>query len=312
MKFVLTREALNIELCGRPYSISSQHPQFTKVRDLVLKDAGEKEVLWAIQEETRGVRSLIERSLAKRKLTGTLTYDEGLLYYDGRPLHNYAADTLIGLLNLGHDVTALANFIDKQQANPDPTVHEHLYAFLEHGKIPLTPDGDFLVYKAVRANYRDIHSGQFDNSIGAAPSVPRESVDPDRTQTCSRGLHVCSFAYLPHFSHADGHVMVCKVSPADVVAIPQDYNNTKMRVCRYEVVGEVTSYYKQSVDVLAQERLAEEHYAVRGCTPDGDWEDVGSFYTREDATEEADELINDGWSSAKVIDKRDGKVLYSR
>ena len=31
-----------------------------------------------------------------------------------------------------------------------------------------------------------------------------------------------------------------KVNPADVVSIPTDYNNTKARVCQYEVIGELT------------------------------------------------------------------------
>ena len=33
--------------------------------------------------------------------------------------------------------------------------------------------------------------------------------------------------------------MVIKINPRDVVSIPYDYNNEKMRCCRYEVIGEV-------------------------------------------------------------------------
>lgn len=32
--------------------------------------------------------------------------------------------------------------------------------------------------------------------------------------------------------------MEVKVNPADVVAVPTDYNGTKMRTCRFEVVAE--------------------------------------------------------------------------
>ena len=38
--------------------------------------------------------------------------------------------------------------------------------------------------------------------------------------------------------------MLVKVDPADVVSIPVDYNNTKMRCCRYEVIGEYENYAK--------------------------------------------------------------------
>ena len=33
--------------------------------------------------------------------------------------------------------------------------------------------------------------------------------------------------------------MIVKISPADVVSIPSDYNNAKGRACKYEVIGEI-------------------------------------------------------------------------
>ena len=262
MNYLLTQDALNVEIDGKPYSVSSTHPDFAKVRDAVLNGAAPFTVLQIMTRRADTVLTHVRTSLAKQSLSGLLTYDSGMIYYDGRPIMNYAVECLLKFLSMGHDATALIRFIEKQQQNPDPVVHEHLYKFMEVGDIPLTEDGDFLVYKAVRADYRDIHSGRFDNRVGASPRVPREAVDPDRQQTCSRGLHVCSYAYLPHFSHANGHVMMCKVNPADVVAIPEDYNNTKMRVCAYEVVGEVTEYYKQGVDILSEEQLMSRKFEV--------------------------------------------------
>ena len=35
--------------------------------------------------------------------------------------------------------------------------------------------------------------------------------------------------------------MILKINPADVVSIPSDYNNSKGRACRYEVIGEIDS-----------------------------------------------------------------------
>jgi len=37
-----------------------------------------------------------------------------------------------------------------------------------------------------------------------------------------------------------------KIDPADVVAIPTDYNNAKMRICKYEVLGVVTTPFDPS------------------------------------------------------------------
>ena len=33
--------------------------------------------------------------------------------------------------------------------------------------------------------------------------------------------------------------MICKINPRDVVSVPSDYDNAKMRDCRYEVIGEL-------------------------------------------------------------------------
>jgi hypothetical protein len=42
--------------------------------------------------------------------------------------------------------------------------------------------------------------------------------------------------------------MILKVNPADVVAIPADYNNTKGRACKYEVVAEYTDNWRERAD----------------------------------------------------------------
>lgn len=314
MRYLLTQDGITVVIQGRPYSISSHQPGFAEVRDAVQGGRDPVHVLGLIQAKATLVRGMIEQSLRRQNLGGSLTYEEGVIFYNGAPLYNYAAETLCRLLNLGHDVGALAAFIDKQQRNPDPMIHEELYKFLEFGKIPLTPDGDFLAYKAVRADYKDIHSGTFDNSVGAKPRLSggRAVVDPDRNRTCSSGLHVCSYGYLPHFAHAQGHVMICKVDPQDVVAIPADYNNTKMRVVGYEVAGEVTSYYQRGEDVLAQERLAdrryEVHYAEEGCGQVGD-----AFFTVEEAVAEARAIrATEGVESAVVVDtKKGGEVVFA-
>ena len=68
-------------------------------------------------------------------------------------------------------------------------------------------------------------------------SMPRQAVDDNPNNTCSHGLHVCSYEYLKNFTGE--RLVVCKVNPRDVVSIPTDYNHTKMRVCRYEVIQEI-------------------------------------------------------------------------
>jgi hypothetical protein len=114
--------------------------------------------------------------------------------------------------------------------------------FLEANQIPITEDGHFLAWKKIRNNWKDIHSNSVDYSVGATPSMKRNEVDPDRDRTCSNGLHCAGWSYLPHFgSNGDSdRIVIVKVNPADVIAVPNDYDNAKMRVCQMEVLREYT------------------------------------------------------------------------
>lgn len=284
-RYLETRVGLTASIGGRAYSFDRGHKRFVEILSALRGGESVAGVLEIVNRDAAAVERIVRRQLSEN-----IVFDDGVIYYQGSELHNDAVTRLLGLLERGHDATAVVNFIEKLKRNPDQTVVEVLYSFLEFGKIPLTVDGDFLVYKAVREDYKDIHSGTYLNSVGANPMIPRGSVDPDRNRTCSHGLHVCSYAYLPHFANANGHVMMCKVSPEDVVAIPADYNNTKMRVCSYEVVEEVTKYYQEGKDVLGEgPALREEKYEVwYGQRGTADVYDV--FFTEDEARRQADAI----------------------
>ncbi len=54
-------------------------------------------------------------------------------------------------------------------------------------------------------------------------------------------LHFAAYDYAKN-SYRGAHIVVVKINPADVVSIPNDYNNQKGRCCRYEVIGERKDY----------------------------------------------------------------------
>ena len=167
---------------------------------------------------------------------GRVEVVDGEVRYNGETVHNTLTDRLLDMMDEGFDIDPLVNFLQNLMQNPSYRAVQELYLFLETNKMPITPDGHFLAYKNVRGDYTDIHSGTFDNSVGQVNEVPRNTVDEDRDRTCSTGLHFCSLEYLKSFPGQ--HTMILKINPRDVVSIPSDYNNTKGRCCRYEVVGE--------------------------------------------------------------------------
>ncbi len=68
--------------------------------------------------------------------------------------------------------------------------------------------------------------------------IDRSKVDDNPNNTCSHGLHVATLSYAQDFASGDDKLLDVEVSPSDVVAVPTDYNGTKMRVCRFKVVAE--------------------------------------------------------------------------
>lgn len=159
------------------------------------------------------------------------------LYWKGKELNTGLAARMIQMLQEGFPIEPMVNFMENLMANPSKRAVDELYGFLEKGNLPITPDGHFLAYKKVRANYKDVHSGKFDNSVGQIVTMERNEVDDNRNQTCSAGLHFCSLSYLSSFGGE--RTMILKINPRDVVSIPSDYNDAKGRCCKYEVIGEV-------------------------------------------------------------------------
>lgn len=164
------------------------------------------------------------------------------LFWKGTEMHNALSRRMIQMLQEDFPIEPLVLFMENLMNNPSKRAVTELYGFLEKNDLPITPDGYFLAYKKVRKDFLDIHSGTMSNKPGEVVEMERNQVDDDQNVTCSTGLHFCSQDYLPHFGsgcQSGDRVVIVKVNPADVVSIPNDYNNSKGRACRYEVIGEL-------------------------------------------------------------------------
>ena len=114
--------------------------------------------------------------------------------------------------------------------------------------------------------------------------MPRNFVNDNKEETCSTGLHFCSREYAEgFFGNSGDRMMVIKINPRDVVSIPVDYNNTKGRCSRYEVVGELP---------FENAKIKEEDYL----------EDSGvvneKYYTQEDLDDARQQGYDEGYADA--------------
>lgn len=237
--YVMLDQSITIYIDGEPRSVPRD---WDKIDALIsaLKD-----------EDAAAVRRLVagykSAQAAVNRLAGPnlprIVVTRRSVTLDGEPVHSALARRMIDIANTGLPLDPWVKFMQNLYLNPAEYARDELYQWLEESDLPITDDGHFLAYKKVRDNFRDIHSGQFDNSPGKVVTMPggRPAVDTDRHNTCSTGLHFCSRGYLPHFGgYGGGNVVVLvKINPADVVSIPSDYNNQKGRTWRYEVIQQV-------------------------------------------------------------------------
>lgn len=185
-------------------------------------------------------------SAAKRIETfsnGAFVVKDGRILVNGVEAPMILGNKIVKFSNDGLPYQPLVKFAERLQQNPSFRAVQELFTFLEKNDHPITENGCFIAYKRVRDSFKDIHSNTMDNSPGNLVEMPRNQVNEDSTQTCSYGLHVANWDYAHnHFASSDSATDVMlevEVDPADVVAIPTDYNNAKMRVCKYKVLGVV-------------------------------------------------------------------------
>jgi len=197
---------------------------------------------------------------------GNIAVQGEKIFYKGQEMHNSLTKRMLQMIEEGFPIEPLAKFWDNLMLNPSFRAVNELYSFLEKNNLPITPDGHFLAYKKVRDDYMDVHSGTTPNKLSGAwtpeqlasmpiiagkkneititvvdgvtvVEMPRNQVNDDQNNTCAEGLHFCSQEYLNSFGGE--RTMILKINPRDVVSIPTDYNRSKGRASRYEIVGEL-------------------------------------------------------------------------
>lgn len=164
-----------------------------------------------------------------------LELKDGVLYEGDTPIPTELNDRILKFKNAKLPYDSLLRFWDNLKNNPSFNSRKMLFKFLENNGHPLTQDGCFVAYRGVTEDFKDKHTGKFDNRPGSVLSMPRDQVNDNPNDTCSTGLHVACFDYAKGFGE---RLVEVKVNPSDVVTVPTDYNGTKMRVCRFEVIQE--------------------------------------------------------------------------
>lgn len=211
---------------NKSHTISKTHITYQKVLDAI--KAGDWDSLPDIIEPKKVVLSYG---------AGNVEIQGETLFWKGKELNTGLSVRMIQMLQEGFPIAPMVNFMENLYQNPSHRAVTELYGFLEKNNLPITPDGHFLAYKKIRADFTDCHTGKMNNSVGQVVEMERHEVNDNKDETCSTGLHFCGMSYLSSFGGE--RTVIVKVNPRDVVSIPSDYNEAKGRACRYEVIGEL-------------------------------------------------------------------------
>jgi len=263
--YIINENSLTLFHNGKVNTVTASHENYPRIKEAIRESDFDK------------AQDLIDRVSFVKGWCGTdgnfFVEDNGDVKYKTEQLSSSLSKRIIKMAEEGFDTKPLAQFLDNLFLNPSNRAIEELYRFLECNALPITPDGSFMAYKRIRSDWTDCHTGTVDNSVNQIVEMPRNRVNDDCTQTCSHGLHFCSLEYLKAF--IGERLVAVKINPRDVVSIPIDYNNSKGRCCRYEVVQELDmalvrgtkDYWNAPVvdDYEDEEEENEEYYECRDC-----------------------------------------------
>jgi hypothetical protein len=242
MTYLITGNSLAAVINGRSYSLTSDHPQFSLIRESLLNGVAEEKI--AGMFDAAGA--------ASQYLQGEVEARAGNLYYKGEQVHGTIAQRIIDFMERGIPYQPLVEFLKRLLKNPSKRSVEELYEFMEANKLPITEDGYVLGYKGVMSDFKDRYTGTVDNRIGAKPRMERNTVDDNWHVLCSSGYHVGSESYASGFA---AKTIIVKIDPADVVSVPD--HGDKMRVCAYEVITEYKGTLPKAV-ALTEDPYKEE------------------------------------------------------
>ncbi|AVD99308.1 rIIB-like protein [Streptomyces phage BillNye] len=270
VKFQDSDEAnLTVFVNGEMYVATDSHPNF-------------KAILVKVAEEDESVVDLFDVSKTAEKrfdrLSERVTVSNGRIYFDGEEVDNALTSQVLRFIDGGvEDFNPLVKFFEKVMTNPNEHSREQLYRWLARYDFTITDEGDFIAYKGVatdaEGNYVSVnhgraisngveYNGAIPNPLGAVVEMPRGDVQHDPSVGCHVGLHAGTYEYARQW--AKGGLLTVVINPRDVVSVPTDCQDQKLRVCRY-TVQEVTEVKYSAPVISFDEEDDEDEDACYNC-----------------------------------------------
>jgi hypothetical protein len=262
--FSLTEDAKGKSLAlfyadGDSETIPETHVSFQPIIDLLFSGK-------ATDEQVRDLTGVLETVARKMSaLSERVSVDGKTVYFDGDPLAGELSEVIKSLFAEGNtNFKPLVNFLEKAKTNPSQQSVDDLYRWIRKGDLVIDADGDIIAYKGVGKDANGVsqsihkgtafvngveHTGHIPNAPGTVISMPRSEVDPNQMVGCSTGLHAGTYDYAMEFLrwNSETRLILVKINPRDVVSVPTDEQDRKMRVSRYSVLQQIEARLESAI-----------------------------------------------------------------
>lgn len=238
------RETITVLVGGEQLIADDTHPRFKDIVNKLLVEKDDTADWVAMFSPAIGIKEEFA------KLSTQVSIRGGQIFYEGEQVHGALADKIVNIYQAGETYAPFVLFLEKLKKNPEPHSVDNLYRWLQADPegFAIADDGDLIVYKGVKSNFKSHWAGnairngeqlfnsQIPNVPGDIIEMDRKDVEHDPATPCAPGLHVGTWEFVRGYAV----ILKVKLNPEYVVSVPNDHRGQKMRVCRYQVIEQVT------------------------------------------------------------------------
>lgn len=228
--YIITGDSIVLTLGDDTEIVDSTHQNYKLIQAAIV--TGDYKTAYELMNISKAIAAFTK---------GAITVQGGELHYGELRLKSTLVDRILALMAEGDEgFKRLVAFLERLLNNPSPRSVEELWGFVSHLDVEINDEGYLVGWKKVKSKggrLFDSHTGKVPNDVGNIVEMPRYMVNDNKDQTCSQGLHVGAWGYVSSFS--GDTILKVLVDPADVVSVPSDYNDQKMRAAKYTVLSAV-------------------------------------------------------------------------
>ena len=242
IKYTVTSREISFVFQGTSFNIPKNNDNYSEIYQAVIENNHEvlDGLVTSQQKLTENIKSVVSTLNEDDASNIHIKIVDKTIYCNNKIFKGLASMEFIKYVaeNNTRMISQFKRFMFNCSLNPSNASVEELYDFVVKNRLKVTPAGTILLYKWVNDKYHDCRTGNFNNTPGLTIKMDRKKVNPNRHETCSNGLHLCSYKY----GKFGDRLLLVELDPKNSVSIPSDYGQSKMRCCEYTSLMDITEF----------------------------------------------------------------------